>query len=210
MQKKNSMRKRAAALIILISFLVSACGHISGGSVSSLEIETDGTVRASSVESFDKDYYDADELEAEIRQAVETYNEKAGEERVYLDSSEVKNQTAKVVMFYKNAEDYAVFNSVTLWDGKLADAVSGGTIDRSLQVKDVSDSEGDMTTVGNVLDGKGKNDSLLILEEPLLVKVPGRIVCCSTGVTVNQDGTARVGSADDSGTLNTAAYIIYR
>lgn len=209
------MKKRASALMVLIAvmlaLLVSGCGHISDGNASSLEIEKDGTVRASSVESFDRDYYSEDELEEAVRESIKQYNAEAGGEQVYLESCGVKNGYAKLILFYRTAEDYASFNHVTLWNGTLADAVSSGRADRSLEIRMLQKSDGGTSTAGAILDGDGKKDRLLIVEEPLTVQVPGEIVGGSSGITINQDGTARAGLAGDTAvTLDAPEYILYQ
>ena len=61
-------------------------------------------------ESFDKDYYSSEELEASIDQAILDYNTAGGTENVKKKKFEVKDQNAELTMSYATGDDYSKFN----------------------------------------------------------------------------------------------------
>lgn len=125
-QKRHRMILIVAAAFIIaavILALMAVTGSIGSTdyTASTIEFLENGKIRVTSVESFDQDYYDADELEETIRDAVSEYG--SGVEQEYLN---VSDGTAKLVLTYDSAEDYVSFNGTDLFIGTVAEAEEAG------------------------------------------------------------------------------------
>ncbi|HUM82812.1 MAG TPA: hypothetical protein PLN48_03435 [Lachnospiraceae bacterium] len=201
------MKKTAAGfLTAVLCFLLCACGSVTDGDVNAMEVMKDGSITASSVGSFDKDYYDINELRKETETAVKAYNASAGQELIKLIKCSADKERARVVLFYSSGSDYAAFNSVTFLSGTLKEALSGGadpdayvfSSDRTLK-----------TTLGE-LEQKNQEYGFIEVNEPLLVKAPGKIVYTSSNAKVDKNGNARASGTDEAETLlSSPCYIIY-
>ena len=209
----DSMRKagRLTVLILTLALTLSlaGCGEFLK-SVNSLEIDGSGNVKAFSISEFDKGYYSGTELRKQILDSVSEYNESAKDERISLNSCKVSKKKARVILKYKSLEDYASFNNVLAWSGTLADAVEEGYFDKDTAVMS---SDGTLKTTIDELESKfgGKTSSLKVLavEEPLMIKVPGKIRYTLGNVTM-EGGYAITGAGSLTTLLDEPCYIIYK
>ena len=207
------MRKagRLTVLILTLALTLSlaGCGKFLK-SVNSLEIDGSGNVKAFSISEFDKGYYSGTELRKQILDSVSEYNESAKDERISLNSCKVSKKKARVILKYKSLEDYAAFNNVLAWSGTLADAVEEGYFDKDTAVMS---SDGTLKTTIDELESKfgGKTSSLKVLavEEPLMIKVPGKIRYTLGNVTM-EGGYAITGAGSLTTLLDEPCYIIYK
>jgi hypothetical protein len=207
------MRKagRLTVLILTLALTLSlaGCGEFLK-SVNSLEIDGSGNVKAFSISEFDKGYYSGTELRKQILDSVSEYNESAKDERISLKSCKVSKKMARVLLKYKSLEDYAAFNNVLAWSGTLADAVEEGYFDKDTAVMS---SDGTLKTTIDELESKfgGKTSSLKVLavEEPLMIKVPGKIRYTLGNVTM-EGGYAITGAGSLTTLLDEPCYIIYK
>ncbi|MBR3169733.1 MAG: hypothetical protein IKF22_00630 [Lachnospiraceae bacterium] len=207
------MRKagRLTVLILTLALTLSlaGCGKFLK-SVNSLEIDGSGNVKAFSISEFDKGYYSGTELRKQILDSVSEYNESAKDERISLKSCKVSKKMARVLLKYKSLEDYAAFNNVLAWSGTLADAVEEGYFDKDTAVMS---SDGTLKTTIDELESKfgGKTSSLKVLavEEPLMIKVPGKIRYTLGNVTM-EGGYAITGAGSLTTLLDEPCYIIYK
>ena len=207
------MRKagRLTLFILTIALVLNlaGCGEFLK-SVNSLEIDSGGYVKAFSISEFDKEYYSGTELRKQILDSVSEYNESAKDERISLKSCKVSKKMARVLLKYKSLEDYAAFNNVLAWSGTLADAVEEGYFDKDTAVMS---SDGTLKTTIDELESKfgGKTSSLKVLavEEPLMIKVPGKIRYTLGNVTM-EGGYAITGAGSLTILLDEPCYIIYK
>ena len=207
------MRKagRLTVLILTLALTLSlaGCGEFLK-SVNSLEIDGSGNVKAFSISEFDKGYYSGTELRKQILDSVSEYNESAKDERISLKSCKVSKKMARVLLKYKSLEDYAAFNNVLAWSGTLADAVEEGYFDKDTAVMS---SDGTLKTTIDELESKfgGKTSSLKVLavEEPLMIKVPGKIRY-TLGNVIMEGGYAITGAGSLTTLLDEPCYIIYK
>lgn len=184
--------------------LLSACAVMLGGCSMKFSAEEDsvyvnkkGEVLGAIVESFDKDYYDKDELEDMLEQAVVEYNAENGKDSIEVDSFKQSGGQIKVIMNYSNWADYAHFNDVQFFTGKLSD-IQGKNY--GMNVSFVS-RDGSHTTTLEEIDGEYY---VILLEEKIVVQTPGKIAYVSDNVTIEGEKLARV-NEDTKG----LAYVIY-
>jgi hypothetical protein len=212
------MRKagRLTLFILTIALVLSlaGCGEFLK-SVNSLEIDSGGNVKAFSISEFDKEYYSGTELRKQILDSVSEYNESAKDERISLNSCKVSKKKARVILKYKSLEDYASFNNVLAWSGTLTTAIENGYFDKSTAV---ISSDGTLKTTIGELESKsggktasrrGNDLKVLIVEEPLMIKVPGKISYTIGDVTM-EGGYAITGAGSLTTLLDEPCYIIYK
>ena len=206
--------RRAGRLTVFILTLALTCSLAGCGeflkSVNSLEIDGGGNVKAFSISDFDKEYYSGTELRKQILDSVSEYNENAKDERISLNSCKVSKKKARVILKYNSLEDYASFNNVLAWSGTITSAIENGYFDKSTAV---ISSDGTLKTTIGEIESKsgGKKDSLkvLIVEEPLMIKVPGKIRYTIGNVTM-EGGYAITGAGSLTTLLDEPCYIIYK
>ncbi|NCB91154.1 MAG: hypothetical protein EOM40_01075 [Clostridia bacterium] len=186
------MRKRSIALVLSAVVLLSGCGKIEDVTESTVTVDEKGVVTEALVETFSSEQYDLTELESSVKELVDAYNKDAGKTQVTLKKTEVKDETAHVLMEYGTDDDYRGFNQVDFFAGTVKDAVkdeysfSGDFTDKS--GKDVSEG----TVPDNCEDAK-----VVIIREPLCVLVPGTILYVSKNMEILGNDRARL--VDDTG-----------
>lgn len=109
-----------------IMLIMSACSLGGNTAQTKISISKDGRVSVSIVESFDKTYYDKDELQQQILTEVAGYNRAAGNGNVAVEKIEVEDGMATVVMTYAKAADYAAFNNSVFFVGSAKEAQEAG------------------------------------------------------------------------------------
>lgn len=186
---------KVLGLAVLLMGLLSGCEKFTPQETA-ISVNKKGEIVSFVKESFDKDYYDADELEASIDQAILNYNDSHGTENVEKEKFEVKNKSAELTMKFTSGEDYAEFNDVTLYSGDVVGAYHAG-YDFSGGFQSVE--KGQVTgsaTGADILSSY--NYGILVLDEEIDVQVPGNIVYASDNVEVTGKKTAKVLSGDET------------
>ncbi len=115
------MRKYFVCILLAISLLgLSGCNKKDSQTIDEAKVKEnttlfnlDGTVQSVIVESFDKNYYEKNELKSYIEEEIQKYTKKAGNDSVILDSLDVDNKIASAKLSFKKITDYATFNEVT-------------------------------------------------------------------------------------------------
>ena len=207
---KNVLKIReftAACLIILITAL-TGCGNKAVAPESFVDLAKDGTIKAVMTSDFDKDYYDTDELTEGIAMAVDEYNKKAGGWQIELKEVRSEGSRAEVTMNYRTAADYASFNNVTFFSGPVKEGLEADILPEDISLYPVGTGEGEMTPVTpGALEG---DERFLVFMEPLSVKVPGKVLYLSEGLTLGEDGRITADESLYNGpTLTTLVYVIF-
>ncbi len=173
-----------AALLLLIfgafKAIKVAIGFFSSGDDSEeavnsssniISVDSDGSLTETSVEDFDTDVYDPDELQKMIDETIGEYNGK-GEERIVLKSLDIKGGKARAVIWYKAAEDYAAYNEKVMETGDVSDLdITGVTL---------ADDKNTVLTHDAVEKVKGR---YILLNDDTTVAVPKKILYISRNVT---------------------------
>ena len=144
--------------LVLMVMGVSACDFSSKEEQTQITIQKDGSVRMQIIESFDKPYYDKDELQQKVLTEVAGYNRNMGSGNISVEKIEVEDNRAKVVMVYGSCQDYARFNNSVLFVGNTAGAVEEGY-----------DLNTVLSVAGNPTETIGVSDMLLMTDYSLLI-----------------------------------------
>lgn len=185
-------------LLALCLVLMAGCG----GKVpedDTISIDKKGRVTSTVVEAFDKDYYDAAELETMVKEEIANYNLNFGQDHLSLKKYQVRDGVAILQTQFDAAKYYADYSGHTFFIGTVAEAKAEG-YDLSGECMDADGSLTDPGSMENADDLK-----VLVLEEAVNVEVPGSIVCVSRSGSVLITGKkeASVQEAEQ-------AFIIYK
>lgn len=150
-------------------------------SASRVSFSKKGAVTVTSVESFDKDYYDAAELQQTIDSEVTAYNDAHGG-GVSAGDLTVENGTATLEMKYDSAEDYVTFNDQDMFWGTLEEAENAGYdfsgLSGTVNAQDPEESfgEGTARTLAQ--------NRVIVITEPLDILTPSHILYASSCLTI--------------------------
>lgn len=203
-------------MILVMSFVLAigltACGSIIGdinleAGQSAIYIHKDGIVSYAVAESFDKDYYDEDDLKSKIKSEVEDYNasdEASVNDAVELDDFDVSKGVATVVIEF--ATDYDFLGYIKSYNRVEADRFYIGTIADNSKCK----IKGDFVSSDGKENIKGKEISkmteayILIVNEEYKVQIDGKVLYTGTNCKIDDDGIITTAKADDG-----MSYIVY-
>ena len=182
-----------AAAIILIG-----CGAKFEPTESTIYITSKGEVMSAIMESFDKAYYNFEELSQNVNKEVKAYCLDVNKESVVIDSFEKVSDEVALLMTYETVEDYTSFNDVLLFAGTYADAVMAGYLPAELH-----DTEGEMVET----DSEELNDlKVVVTEESVCIQVDGKIKYVSDNVSIVDKKLARAMEAGK----NHPAFVLYK
>ena len=166
--------------------------------VPTAEFRRDGSIRVTSVESFEEDYYDAAELKSQIKEAVASYNEANGNGLVRQSDFSAAEGMAKVVLTYASAADYQSFNNMAIFVGTVQEAQEGG-YDLTPLLSSVSQEDSSRILNEDTLAQLSDNRVILWMEQTDVV-VPEDILYVTSNLSVTDPTHAAA-----AGTIDTAA-----
>ena len=164
-----------------------------------ISVDKKGRVTSTIVEDFDKEFYDAEELEGEIDAELAEYNQNFAADHIRKEAFEVEDGVAALQLVFDESKYYADYTGLTLFAGTIGEAEEEG-YDLPDNFVEPNENAADL----DVLDSDG-SAHVLILEEAVQVRVPGTIlaVCPEDNVTVTGDREASAAEPELS-------YIIYK
>lgn len=115
-----------AAAGLLTAGLCGCSGGDGGIQGSCITVSKEGAIEDCIRESFDKDYYDQNELQNEVLQAVSNYNNRIGEERITVEKVQIDGDVTDVRMGFHTDADYADFNREVFFIGTPLEAQAAG------------------------------------------------------------------------------------
>ncbi len=165
------------ALIFSGMLGIVSCGK--GGeeeNPSTITMEKDGSVHARIVENFEKEYYDAGELQQSVLEQAASYNRSAGSGNIAVEKVESDEGTITVEMTYAGAQDYAVFNRAVFFAGTPGEAEEAGynlnvvlsgvkDVQETVGKSDIFAMEGCKILITNIKEGISLNGKALYVSE---------------------------------------------
>ena len=187
-------------MLIMSVFCLAGCDKDEEFDETEIIIRKNGTITENIVESFDKDYYNLDELKTEFTNEIAEYNESIGSEEITLEKLEQEGGNVYATLDFTGPSDYENFIKEDMFVGSIGDAYDHGyTMDVSLKGVESGD-------IINKVAIMGKADStIIILSEPVKVTTFKEIAYVSANVDVLGSNKARILS--ESGGL---AYIVLK
>ena len=198
------MKKWMSAVCVLMAVLfMTGCGKDKSfnPSVSSLYIEKNGEITQAIVESFAQEYYSLDEFSAMVQKEVDVYNQKLGETKITVESTEVKDSVMYLKLHYADADTYRLYNEEYLFVGSVEDALSEG-LSFNMIFRD-ADSEGEYTAADVT---ENKSETVAVAKEEGVIQLEKPVKYVSSNVEILDAHTVEVMpiEAEDE-----YAYIIY-
>lgn len=193
----KSLEKIMIAVTLGAVCCLVGCNAEKEKEITTLTLQEDGSIVHTIVESFDRNYYDADELSAMADQKIGDYGG-----TVACESVETKDDKVIVKMTYGTGEDYAGFNNREFFGGTVEEADAKGYRFENMKDKGGGDLSGD-------IQGAYSQNHVLAVQtgagEELSVSVYGNILCVSSNVTISGKKEAYIGASEDM----TTSYIIF-
>ena len=198
------MKKWMSAVCVLMAVLfMTGCGKDKSfnPSVSSLYIEKNGEITQAIVESFAQEYYSLDEFSAMVQKEVDVYNQKLGETKITVESTEVKDSVMYLKLHYADADTYRLYNEEYLFVGSVEDALSEG-LSFNMIFRD-ADYEGECTAADVT---ENKSETVAVAKEEGVIQLEKPVKYVSSNVEILDAHTVEVMpiEAEDE-----YAYIIY-
>jgi hypothetical protein len=159
--------------------------------------KANGEIQVATVEEFDKDYYKLNELNEFVKKEVDLYNQKAGGEKVVIESLKERSGNAVMLLHYTGMDQYTAFNGV------MAAYFNGGIgeVPLTLPTTLVSSKSGTLTNTNEVF--QNKKYKVLVMYEPYDVIVDGDIKYYSDNATL-------VGNNKIQSTADAPTVIVYK
>lgn len=199
MRLKHMTLVCAAALVCMTG--CNGTADISKFSQSALAVNRDGSITELSVEPFEAEYYSLEDLDAYVREEAADYNAdhpaasgKEDDLAITVDSVEVSDAVARVLLTYESPETYTDFNY-----NSLVVCPASQLSEDVLALSCVNAGGEAVGTAADIEDLQGYN--AVVVSSDVMVAVPGKIAYVSDNVTVTDKAVA-----DCSGAL---AVIIY-
>ncbi len=195
------MRKRISLCLLMCSILLFSGCKGTLPEDDTISVDKKGRVTSTIVEEFDKEFYDAEELEGEIDEELAKYNQNFAADHIRKEAFKVEDGTASLQLVFDEWKYYSDYTGLTLFAGTVSEAEEEGY---DLQLYgEYMDADGSLTDVDTV---SAEGDvSVLILEEAVKVQVPGKILAVSPTDYVTITGS-REASVQEAG----LSYIIYK
>ena len=155
-----------------------------------LSISSKGEITHHIVESFDKSYYNEDELRTGINEQIEEYcNEKGDDSLVKLKDLKILDGVATADLIFKDYSDYAAFNEVDLFYGTIEEAMEA-EYPTDVTLKSVEDDE----TIGKYEFEALADNRIIVTGESLIIRTPGKIAYTTANIDVIDKSTAKMAS----------------
>ena len=171
-------------LILSMVFLLSGCSQKFEPTESTIFVTSKGLVQSAVIESFDKSYYDFDELYKTVENEVKAYCLDKNEEAVTISSLVEENDSVALLMDYQTVKDYVEFNETLLFSGTFSEAATAGYLPEELY-----DAEGNSVEVD--LEGLGALN-VIVTEESVCLQTSSNIKYVSDNVTILDKKMAKV------------------
>lgn len=208
------MRKRLGACLgtALCVSVLAGCGSSFNPDTDTVYVQKKGTVISASVESFDKDYYDQEELQSYVNEEIESYTKENGSDTVELDEFKVEDEEAKLFLKFDTCDDYADFNGVALYQGSVVQAEAEG-YDFDVDFSSVNKGEKGDGGVKKDTVTENSDYKVVVVKQNINVEVDGEILYVSTeNTTVKSKNTVAIAPSDDAANAEETvlSYIIYK
>lgn len=177
--------------MLLCAVLIAGCGAVKlDADESVVYVDKKGAVTFLDVQAFDQSMYDEEELKSFLEDEIGTYTDQYGRNTVKLGDLTVADGIAKLTLSCQSAEDFARYNGIEMYQGRIVDSLAAGYVFDGEFVKVESG-----TVVGEATKQEIYQESdlkVVILKSELDVRVEGEIcyVSCQNVSLTGADGVS--------------------
>ena len=200
--RENRIKKfLAAGLSGLLILSLGGCGQTAKLPAevinTSLVVEKDGKVTSYLVDTFDKDFYTLDGLEAMVREEADSFNRTHGdgqEDPMTVKSVQMLENgvTVRLVEDFDSADSYAEYNEKDLFYGTRVEALAQGNPVNKELVNAADGTPADPDKLEKALE-KGH---LIITNASAYIYCPYPVLYISEGVVMGEDGYVDASQSD--------------
>ena len=193
------MKKSLNLCFVLMSVLfLAGCSQKFEPTESTIFVTSKGAVKSAVIESFDKAYYNFDELSGDIEKAVQDYCSAKNEGAIVVESMTQENDMVTLQMQYESAAVYSDFNDMILFSGTLSEAAAAG-----YPIGELYDTAGQPA---EITEEEKSTLKVVITEENIFIQTSGKILYASDNVTMIDKKLARALEAG----VDHLAFIVYK
>ena len=193
------MKKSLSLCLVLTStLLLAGCSQKFEPTESTIFVTSKGVVKSAIMESFDKGYYNFEELSADVQNMVQEYCSAGNENAIVMESIVESNDMVTLQMQYETVEDYTEFNDMILFSGTLSEAEAAGYI-----LGEMYDTEGQLAEIA---EEEKSTLKVIITEESVCIQTSKKIRYISDNVTMIDKKLARALEAG----VDHLAFIVYK
>ena len=185
-------------LILSMTFLLSGCSQKFEPTESTIFVTSKGLVQSAVIESFDKSYYDFDELYKTVENEVKAYCLDKNEEAVTISSLVEENDSVALLMDYQTVKDYVEFNETLLFSGTFSEAAAAGYLPEELYDMEGNSVEVDLESLAAMI--------VIVTEESVCLQTSSNIKYVSDNVTILDKKMAK---AMEAGKTH-PAFVLYK
>ena len=189
--KKEKYKLSYLPVLVILAIIFTGCGQSEEAyDETTVIIDKKGGITHRIVESFDKDYYSEDELNQDINDELTRYCSGKDEKAAKLNSLEIKDGIATAEIKFAGYADYAAFNDVDFFYGTIGEAMEKGyPTDVTLKGRGE-----DNETIEKYEFESLKDSMIIVVSEPVAIKMPGKIAYTTANIDIIDDDTARMAS----------------
>lgn len=115
--------------VLLLAVLISGCGGtLPDADESLVYVNKKGAVTYLDVEAFDPGLYEEEGLREFLEQEIDAYTQEHGKNTVKLSDLSVENGVAKLRLTCQSAQDFAQYNGIEMYQGRVVDALAAGYV----------------------------------------------------------------------------------
>ena len=193
MNIRKSISTVLAAVVLAVMLIACSFGNNPSGSdktaltgtTSSIEVLSDGKVKACIRETFTESYYDVNELLAMVNQELSDYNTAHGANSITLGDYSLENGIMSMNFIFASAEHYNNYMPDELYLGTVQGAYDKGyDFNRSLYKASASEN-----SIGKKDLLERGSDRIAVLTGTSSIKLPDKIDYYSQGMTMSDKYT---------------------
>lgn len=205
------MKKKAAILFCgaLSVTIFGACGSKLDVEKNTIALQRNGKVLEAAVEDFSQSYYDEEELDTYIQEAVNSYVAENGKKAVSVTDYKVEEQKAYLTLKYENCETFSDFAGIECFSGSVVQAQSAG-YDFDTEFYAVEDGTAGEAKISGKEAVKDDELKVFIVRENSDIIVPGEIAYVSVeGTDVASENTVSVQPKEEDTDEAILVYVLY-
>ncbi|MFP3153201.1 hypothetical protein LQZ18_01995 [Lachnospiraceae bacterium ZAX-1] len=194
---------------IILATMLGGCGKSLQAEEDTVFVKKKGGIVSAIIETLDKEYYDATELETYVKERVDDYNANHEKDSVEVDKFSVEGDTATLYMKFAGYQDYAEFSEVEFFAGLVSQALVAGY---KFDTEFIAIENGVAAGSVKMEDVTGNSEyKVAIVSEKINVKVDGEVIFMSKDNTslVAKD-TVAIQSPDADSSEQPLTYVIYK